>query len=487
MHDSTQSPPHSPTHSTTHSNTHTLTHSLTHSPPPQFLFTDADFEHPSFHAASFVAKYRRATSLDSLRSQLHSYTHSLKHQLYTIINQDYQDFIAIATKLEGVDQRVEHLRKPLLELRMDLTLLHDTIVSNIHAISGKIEQRREVSMKKQLLESSLACMKQLSNVEDVLNMKDSSVSSLPHTLTRRELMLKASSVSVSVMSESSGNPEVTELHQCSELERASMALAEAIQHLQEEKKSQSDHSDSDSNSNSKKSSVHSPSMVAMRRSLELRAQSIQSALLSRLKLCCKVILSSNSTAPVTGEGSSSMSVCRRRSLGHLLRALVAVGSGSVMEDLVAETVTLPALKNILTQGRVDGSKGRGSYSGLKDCLTQIVNTGCVHLRDVMVLSEELFARQYQASLTPPMDLVVNGVWVPVLNTLKKTHGGIFSSGIANVFHECYIATHEFVRDICSICGPDHVASISSRLESHKSYSEFKSLWKMDLHYQVRVS
>lgn len=65
-------------------------------------------------------------------------------QLYNIINRDYKDFITIATKvqsstfplfhsyyeiqLEGVDIRVEHLRKPLVDLRMDLTLLNDTMV-----------------------------------------------------------------------------------------------------------------------------------------------------------------------------------------------------------------------------------------------------------------------------------------------------------------------------------------------------------------------
>jgi hypothetical protein len=81
--------------------------------------------------------------------------------LYGIINRDYKDFITIATKvsfeagilwfissllrqLEGVDIRVEQIRKPLLDLRKDLTILNDTMVSNVHAIREKLIQKEEV-------------------------------------------------------------------------------------------------------------------------------------------------------------------------------------------------------------------------------------------------------------------------------------------------------------------------------------------------------
>ncbi len=51
---------------------------------PSFLFGDADFEGDLFNAAHFVAKYRRVTTLDSLREQLRKYCGSLKHQVYLI-------------------------------------------------------------------------------------------------------------------------------------------------------------------------------------------------------------------------------------------------------------------------------------------------------------------------------------------------------------------------------------------------------------------
>ena len=65
----------------------------------QFIFRESEFEDDSFHASAFVAKYRRVSSLDSLKSQLRQYCDLLKHQLYVIINRDYKDFITIATKV----------------------------------------------------------------------------------------------------------------------------------------------------------------------------------------------------------------------------------------------------------------------------------------------------------------------------------------------------------------------------------------------------
>ena len=65
----------------------------------EFIFQETEFEDENFHPASFVAKYRRVSSLESLRDQLRQYSESLKQQLYDIINSNYKDFITIATKV----------------------------------------------------------------------------------------------------------------------------------------------------------------------------------------------------------------------------------------------------------------------------------------------------------------------------------------------------------------------------------------------------
>ena len=68
----------------------------------QFIFNENEFESESFDAQQFVNKYRRVTSLESLRQQLRQCADHLKNQLYMIINKDYKDFINIATKVRFI-------------------------------------------------------------------------------------------------------------------------------------------------------------------------------------------------------------------------------------------------------------------------------------------------------------------------------------------------------------------------------------------------
>jgi len=65
----------------------------------EFIFKESEFEDESFHAPSFISKYRRVSSLESLKEQLRAYCETLKQELFIIINRDYKDFITIATKV----------------------------------------------------------------------------------------------------------------------------------------------------------------------------------------------------------------------------------------------------------------------------------------------------------------------------------------------------------------------------------------------------
>ncbi len=65
----------------------------------EFIFREEEFEEETFDAAHFVAKYRRVSSLESLREQLVAYSKHIQQHLYLIINRDYKDFITISTKV----------------------------------------------------------------------------------------------------------------------------------------------------------------------------------------------------------------------------------------------------------------------------------------------------------------------------------------------------------------------------------------------------
>ena len=140
----------------------------------QYIFSEEEFEGDSFHAAAFVAKYRRVTSLESLRDQLRGYGSFLKDQLYDTINRDYKDFLDIATKLDGVDLRVQQLKKPLIDLRIEALSLHDGVVTSLEAIEQKLRYKQELRQRALLLETTLSCMAKFDDIEKLLSSLDPS-------------------------------------------------------------------------------------------------------------------------------------------------------------------------------------------------------------------------------------------------------------------------------------------------------------------------
>ena len=134
-----------------------------------FIFPTEELESENFSPAAFVAKYRRISSLENLKDNLRQYSEELKQQLFLIINRDYRDFIGIATNLDGVDTRVEVLRRPLVDLRLDLSGLHDWLMSSLHSMETKLNRRLVIKKKREKVECALKCLEKLDVAERIID------------------------------------------------------------------------------------------------------------------------------------------------------------------------------------------------------------------------------------------------------------------------------------------------------------------------------
>ena len=61
--------------------------------------------------------------LETLRGELQSHVSVLKSKLVEVINEDYNDFVSLSTKLVSVDGAVLRMQKPLLELKVGDSLI----------------------------------------------------------------------------------------------------------------------------------------------------------------------------------------------------------------------------------------------------------------------------------------------------------------------------------------------------------------------------
>ena len=227
----------------------------------QYIFPVEELESRDFNSAAFVAKYRRISSLENLKGQLRQYSESLKQQLFLIINRDYRDFIGIATKLDGVDTRVEVLRRPLVDLRLDLSGLHDWLMSSLHSMESKLNRRSAIRKKREKVECALKCLDKLDVAERIIEGGGSwNASSLQEerpekdgendgsktdrSLQRRDILNSVSKLHKFASSSSSSSSSAVyfglpnrpiglrkDILEASELERSAHALASAKSYL----------------------------------------------------------------------------------------------------------------------------------------------------------------------------------------------------------------------------------------------------------------
>lgn len=81
-------------------------------------------------SGSAVRPYQQVP-LEALSSQLHGYLAVLKGKLVEVINEDYNDFVSLSTKLVNVDGAVAQMQKPLLVLKVRLQHADDVHTSSM--------------------------------------------------------------------------------------------------------------------------------------------------------------------------------------------------------------------------------------------------------------------------------------------------------------------------------------------------------------------
>ena len=489
-----------------------------------YIFPSADFEDPSFNPAAFVAKYRRVSSLESLRTQLQAYSEALKQQLFVIINRDYKDFIGIATKLDGVDTRVEVLRRPLVDLRLDLSSLHDWLMTSLQALDSKMSKKVAIRSRREKIESAIKCLDKLDVAERIIEgnvWKEEELQGNGErddsTLKRRELskaLGKLRAYHMTSPTSSYGPFQGSASHQkdifeASELERAAYALASARSHLgvlhsprSEEMAekynnnkegpasggrkgsiaNESDYGDSGEPDSSAITTSNKDNAVSQTNTilLEQRFNRLTEQLLGKIRGWFEESLASGDSSGVnnninTKEDLVVRELGNRRLLQHCLCALQVMGRLDIAQAAVAECV-LPYAKGTLTQGRVDGGGGRGSFGGLKAALLTVLQKLDQPVLTLLATAEGMGC-----------DLVIGGVWSPITTLVCERFPNVFRVGIASVLADCFRAFEAFHAALSTqLLGPEYTTALTRRLTTDSRVVAFRDRWNLDLYLKLRT-
>ena len=178
----------------------------------------------------------------------------------------------------------------------------------------------------------------------------------------------------------------------------------------------------------------------------------------------------------------------------LVRGLLWLGKAREVEALFARVAILPLVRSRISMGRLDEGGGRGECTGLPGILEDLLETIRDAYGPLLLWSESV-----------ELDLLTNGVWVPIASALLNDAGirmAIFSPGIASILQANYTALNGFLSNLAERLLPldvpgaseaeftprlslEQVLDAQQRLFSHPKTEEFSKKWNLPIYYQLR--
>ena len=127
-----------------------------------------------FEASTFLLT-RKHVNLDDLRSELRSYLTSLRQQLVSIINSDYEDFINLGGShlLGSEDQMSYRMRKPLEGISREIKEAMDELLGVKLSLESRLARRDDVRNRKATCRKMLGINEQIQKVEEMLLISSS--------------------------------------------------------------------------------------------------------------------------------------------------------------------------------------------------------------------------------------------------------------------------------------------------------------------------
>mmetsp|Transcript_13191 Transcript_13191/g.37098 ORF Transcript_13191/g.37098 Transcript_13191/m.37098 type:complete len:847 (-) Transcript_13191:327-2867(-) len=201
-------------------------------------------------------------------------------------------------------------------------------------------------------------------------------------------------------------------------------------------------------------------------------------------------------------------------IGHCMRGLALLGRGREVENIFARVAIMPLIRSKISMGRLDEGGPRGECAGLGSLLEDIIVTVANTFGRVLELAEVMFDLGTKVEI----DLITDGVWVPIATALMADAGikmAIFSPGLAGILQSNYVTLDKFLSKLAGRLltgqagGPSSETAMTNeesfteslyfsprisaetirraqeRIYVHAKTAEFSKKWNLPIYYQLR--
>lgn len=134
-----------------------------------FAFGESDFLVESFNPEQFIAKYSSSCDLENLKSDISEFLTRCESAIMRIMNKDYESFISLALRLNGLREKIGAIQSPLSESREQLQLYVESLSKECEQLTALLSEYRAVEERKHHLQQFLKVNTLLEEGEAIVN------------------------------------------------------------------------------------------------------------------------------------------------------------------------------------------------------------------------------------------------------------------------------------------------------------------------------
>jgi hypothetical protein len=363
-----------------------------------------------------------------LDAQLGAHAEALRARLVEVVNDDYDEFVSLSTKLVDVDGAVAKLQAPLLEIKERVEAARAAVAAQATALQEGLARRQAAAAARALLELAQEAMHVMAKVEKLLSELPQ-VGAVDASGQQQQQHDGSSTLAESEHEDLEARCRLLD-RLCSEVSRLNFFA------------------------------VKGEELAAVRHMaprIQRAASSLQSELDSAL---ARVIHAQNPTA-----------------LAVLLHAYGSLGSTRAAESVVRREVVAPvvaaAVKETMQKHKEDVTSSSVS-------LAQVLPV-------VHAALQEKTGQFFELALSPAggaaaFDFLGGSLLPEVLTAVEKACPGCYSPGIPDAFHANYLAYTSFIDNLEHLCMTE---SQLKRFRESESYIFYNKKWNLAAYFSLR--
>ena len=380
--------------------------------------------------------------LETLDAQLSAHAEALRARLVEVVNDDYDEFVSLSTKLVDVDGAVAKLQAPLLETKKRVEAARSAVGAQATALQEGLARRQAAAAARALLELAQEAMHVMAKVEKLL-------SELPQVgpgVVQTNMMMGGSTTGHQQQNGSSlAESEQEDLEaRCRLLDR----LCSEVSRLNF-------------------FAVKGEDLAAVRQMaprVHRAASNLQCELDNAL---ARVIHAQNPTA-----------------LAVLMHAYGSLGTTQAAEAVVKKEVVAPVVAAAVKQAVQTQKEENGSISSSSSSSTISM---AVVLPGVHSALQEQTGPFFELALSPAggaaaFDFLGGSLLPETMTAIEKVCPGCYSPGLPDAFHANYLAYTSFIDNLERLCSTE---SQLNRFRHSDTYIHYTKKWNVAAYFSLR--